>query len=61
MKQKRNYLSYSFYCNSEDYEVISKLQKEHSINISNAVRIFLRNKLEQLEQLEKENKKNNIL
>jgi len=58
MKQKRNYLSYSFYCNPEDYEVIRKLQDIHSVNISNAVRVFLKNKLEQLEKLEQENLKN---
>ena len=60
MKQKRNYLSYSFYCNPEDYEVIRILQDKHSINISNAVRVFLKNKLEQLEKLEKENVNSNI-
>ena len=53
MKQKRKYLSYSFYCNAEDYAVIEALQNKHSVNISNAVRVFLKNKLDQLEQLEK--------
>lgn len=51
MKTKRNYLAYSIYCNNEDYEVIRKLQDKHSINISNAVRVFLKNKLEQLDKL----------
>jgi len=52
MKAKRKYLAYSIYCNPDDYEVIRKLQDKHSINISNAVRVFLKNKLAQLEELE---------
>jgi len=46
-------LSYSIYCTSEDYEVIRKLQDKHSINISNAARVFFKSKLEQLDNLEK--------
>jgi len=51
-KIKRNHLAYSIYCNNEDYEVIRKLQAIHSINISNTVRVFLKKKLEQLDNLE---------
>ena len=60
MKKTRKYLAYSIYCNTKDYEVIRRLQDQHSINISNSVRVFLKNKLIQLEKLEKDNVNSNI-
>lgn len=52
MKTNRH-LAFSIYCNEEDRGVINKLQHEHSLNVSEAVREYLRRKLEQLERLKK--------
>lgn len=53
MRKVKTHFAYSIYCNREDYEVIRKLQQEHAVNISGLVKLYLRRKLEKLEEIKK--------
>ena len=48
MKDKYRFFSIRF--NQEEWDVLRKLKKEHGINLSASIKIFFKQKLEQLEK-----------
>ena len=48
MKNKYRFFSIRF--SSEEWNVLQKLKKEHGINLSASIKIFFKQKLEQLEK-----------
>jgi len=50
MKQKDKYRFFSIRFNLEEWEIMQKLKKKHGINLSASIKIFLEQKLDQLEK-----------
>lgn len=54
MKQKtQKYTNFCIRCNSEEKEILQKLKTKHGINISGTFKLFIKQKLQMLEHLEK--------
>jgi hypothetical protein len=51
MKEQDHFMAFSIRVNKEEREVLRKLKYEHGINISGTVKIFLKEKLEELDKL----------
>lgn len=52
-EQKNKFMAFSIRVNPEERNVLRRLKYEHGVNISGTVKIFLREKLEQLDKLKK--------
>ena len=48
MKQKDKYRFFSIRFNSEEWNIMQELKKKHGINLSASIKIFFKNKLEEL-------------
>ena len=48
----------SIHLNEKDRAVVDRLMKEHGINISMTVKLFLKEKLERLDKMKKEENEN---
>lgn len=51
MKEQDHFMAFSIRVNKEEREVLRKLKYGHGINISGTVKIFLKEKLEELDKL----------
>lgn len=51
--QKDKFRFFSIRFNSEDWNVMQELKNKHGINLSASIKIFFKQKLDQLNQLEK--------
>jgi len=51
MKKQEHFMAFSIRVNDEERDVLRRLKHEYGINISGITKIFLRNKLEELDKL----------
>lgn len=50
--KKDTYKFFSIRFNSEEWNVMQKLKKNHGINLSASIKLFFKKKLEELEEFE---------